>query len=138
MLADRPDIRQRYYKRFGRVVVIATDVGITSLPEYSFLPKAFDSLRGLGAIPAVPVTSVGEENVICADVGDTSRHEDVLVRELAEGMLHLAIPHADQTFTGDLQRSYSQALRNGWWRNTYASLSAATYFVSKSTLTVTI
>lgn len=106
------------------------DATLTSLPEYRHLPVTFDALRGVGAIPNVPVTSVGEENVLCDEVGDASRHEDVLVRELAEGLLHLAIPSADVTFIGNLQLAYDQAARNGRWRYTYAALSPATYFVS--------
>lgn len=130
MLADRVDVRQRYYKRYGRVAVIGRDADLTSLPEYRHLPSAFNALRGLGAIPSAPVTSVGEENVLCDEVGDASRHEDVLVRELAEGLLHLALPSADPSFPSDLRLAHDQALRNGWWRNTYAANSPATYFVS--------
>lgn len=132
LLADRSDVRLSYYKRYGYVAVLAQNETLTSLPTYNFLSddRRFASVRGLGAVPYAPASSAGEENILCL-TDDPSGHEDMLVRELAAGILHLAVPWAESAqFLVDLQNAYQQAIDNGRWTHTYASQSATAYFVS--------
>lgn len=132
LLADRLDVRLGYYKRYGYVAVIGQNETMTSLPTYHFLSsdRRFATVRGLGGIPYAPASSAGEENVLCL-AEDSSGHEDILVRELAAGILHLAVSWAETSqFLTDLRSAFQQALDNGRWTNTYASLSPSAYFVS--------
>jgi hypothetical protein len=105
---------------------------MTSLPTYHYLAgdERFSTVRGLGAISYAPASSAGEENLLCAPE-DRLSSEDILVRELAAGILHLAVTWAESTqFLSDLQRAYEQARINLRWAHTYASLSPTAYFVS--------
>lgn len=132
LLADRLDVRQSYYKRYGYVAILAQNETLTSLPTYQFLSddRRFATVRGLGAVPYAPASSAGEENILCL-ANDPSGHEDILVRELAAGIVHLAVPWAESAqFLVDLQNAYQQAIDNGRWTHTYASQSATAYFVS--------
>ena len=64
-LANSPELREHFYKRNLRVVVMATSENILNMPEYNTMPHAFNSLRGLSATVPFPLISVGEENVQC-------------------------------------------------------------------------
>ena len=130
LLADRTDIRQAFYKSYGRVAIIAGSDVIGDIPEYQFLPSAYNkATRGLGAIPAAPVSTAGEENVLC-ETDDPHEKEDILLREIAVGIYQLAAKKVDGQFRGDLERQYERAMASRWWRNTYAERSPEAYFVS--------
>jgi hypothetical protein len=114
------------------VAVIGQNETMTSLPTYHYLAgdARFSTVRGLGAISYAPASSAGEENLLCVPE-DRLSSEDILVRELAAGILHLAVTWAESTqFLSDLQRAYEQARINLRWAHTYASLSPTAYFVS--------
>ena len=130
LLADRADLRHAFYSAHGRVAVIAAREDLTQLPEYWFLGREYDeATRGLGAVPVIPVSSAGEENILC-DEDDMYLSEDILIRELAMGILKLAVPKAIPSTYRELVKHYNHAKRSGWWKNTYAMLSADSYFVS--------
>ena len=61
MLADRRDIRNMFYKNYGRIAILGESQHLRTLPEYSHLPETYDSVsfHGIGAIPMTPVASAG-------------------------------------------------------------------------------
>ena len=129
LLADRADLRQAYYKHFGRVAIIPYNNTLNTIPEY--LPVHHDfsvSCRGLGAIPMAPVSTAGEENILCYE--EDTYNEDVLIREIAQGIFHLAATSVEPGITNHVTRIYDSAMESGWWDNTYAEHSPAAYFVS--------
>ena len=66
LFADRVDIRNSFHNNHGRAGVIAVNEGTTNIPEHSFLPKWWDKrARGLGATPQIPISTGGEENLLC-------------------------------------------------------------------------
>lgn len=70
LFADRRDIRAGYLKHNGYMAVIGRNEPILSLPEYAFLrnDKVTDwnqRARGFGATKSLPLSSVGEENIMC-------------------------------------------------------------------------
>lgn len=129
LLADRQDLRQAYYKNFGRVGVIPHDSTIKTIPEYHTIADEFSAgTRGLGAIPMAPISTAGEENVLCYEEDNAS--DDLMIREIAQGILHLAAKSLDPGIAAHLKRLYQTAMESGWWDNTYAEHSPEAYFVS--------
>ena len=78
MLADRPDIRKRFYRRAGRVVLIDQREYIFDLPYYHILHSKYTHVPGLGATISIPISSARVENVMCHET-DTST-DDILMR----------------------------------------------------------
>ncbi len=130
LLADRADLRQAFYKAHGRIAVIGDTERITTLPDYSVLPQEFEqATRGVGALPAIPVSSAGEENIRCQE-NDLYLSEDILIREIAVGLLRVAVKRVSPDSYAELATMYHYAKVSGWWRNTYASRTVDAYFVS--------
>lgn len=66
LLADHSAIRQSFYRLYGRVTVIGQKENTTTIPEHAHLPSWWNlRARGLGATPDLPVSSGGEENILC-------------------------------------------------------------------------
>ena len=70
MVSLRADVRQMVIRQQMRVAVIGENEVTTDVPEYRNLNQMFpqqdwDQLRGVGATIAIPVSSVGEENLLC-------------------------------------------------------------------------
>lgn len=126
MFADNSETREAFYKGYGRLVVIAENEKITSLPEYSSLPPNYDTERVLGGRPSVPVVVISENQLYCR------APEDMLVRELAIGILNIAMPRTErgQIFIKKLNEQFHWAKASNLWKNTAASLSPQTYLVS--------
>jgi hypothetical protein len=130
-LSKRDDVRRAMIAAGMRAAVLARDEVTTDIPEYRDLYSAFpgtdwNSLRGLGATNARPVSSVGEENLLCA-ADDPYRGENVLVQTLASA-LRIGIDAVDSTFERRLDDAYQSALAAGLWARTYATNSAGYYF----------
>lgn len=131
MLAHHDMLRQALIADNMRVAVIARDEVTTDIPEYGDLYTAFpntdwDTVRGAGATLARPVTSAGEENLLC-DGGDPYRGENVLVQVFASA-IHLGASAIDSNFDGTLSSDYQSAMAAGLWANTYADMNAGAYF----------
>ena len=136
LLADRPSTRQAFYASQSRVAVMAHSENIRDLPEYDFLPALFDKpVRALAGTPTVPVTAIGEENLLCFS-DDENRPEDTLVRELAISILLTAVPVTMPKLRRMVDIQYDRAMRSGLWQNTFASASPELYFVSRSSLSL--
>ena len=66
VFADRADIRNSYYNKYGRFALMASTEVTTQIPEHRDLGSWWnDRARGLGATPDRPVSTAGEENALC-------------------------------------------------------------------------
>ena len=66
LFADHSRVRQSYYARSGRVAVIAANEGVTTIPEHRWLGPSWNArARGLGATDNAPVSTCGEEHMLC-------------------------------------------------------------------------
>ncbi|XP_077988529.1 uncharacterized protein LOC144443030 [Glandiceps talaboti] len=131
MLSDRDDIRNSMYDNYGRVGIISINENTTDIPEHSFLDSYYDlRARGLGGTTFAPISTVGEENVLCLDYPRDPYHdEDILVHEFAHGIHRLGIEPIDKEFTPKLMATYEESvLKRGLWNRTYASVNFYEYF----------
>ncbi len=122
MIGHRPDILPALAGNRVRFVVMGPTELTTDVPEHADLsPKNYwdRRARGLGATPARPAVSCGEENLLDL-AGDPYPTENILVHELAHAIHEMAVAHLDPSFDGRLQSAYAQAREAGRWANTYA------------------
>ena len=113
MLNKRDDVRQVMSGQQMRVAVIGENEVTTQVPEYANLNQMFpqqdwDRLRGVGATLLIPVSSVGEENLLCL-AGDFFDGEQILVQTFATAVL-LGVEEADSTFDSRLRDAYDAAI----------------------------
>jgi hypothetical protein len=131
MLSARDDVRQAMMGQQEQVVVIGRNEVTTNIPEYRNLYSMFpgqdwDQLRGVGATLMIPVSSAGEENLLC-HAGDSFKGESILVQTFATAVL-LGLESADGTFDSRLQAAYDAALNADLWRDTYAAVNTIEYY----------
>ena len=131
MLSAREDVRQAMLAQQMRVGLIGRNELTTDLPEYRYLYEMFpdddwNALRGVGATLLIPVSSAGEENVLCL-ANDPNAGESVLVHTFATAVL-LGAEAADATFGARLQATYDGAAAAGLWQDTYAAWDTIQYF----------
>jgi hypothetical protein len=132
MLVERADVRQAMIDNSVRMAVIGTGEVTTDLPEYSDLYTAFpnsnwDQMRGVGATRQRPVSSCGEENLLCLS-GDIFQGMSILVQTVAYAMEDLGIPPVDDTFTSRRQTLYDDAMAAGRFADTFATQGPGFYF----------
>ena len=65
-------LKEAFYKRNLRIVVLGSGENVLNVPEYNGLPSSLHSLKALSSTIQIPVISVGEENLLCS-VGDKLR-----------------------------------------------------------------
>ena len=130
-MADHSGVREWYYKLSGRVAVIGANEQTTQIPEHSWLPDWWNSrARGLGATESAPVSSGGEENLLCY-ANDRYHNEDIFLHEFSHGIHLLGAKYAIPGWESRLQGVYNSARSAGRWRNTYAMTDFKEYFVSQ-------
>jgi hypothetical protein len=135
MTAWRPDVVDALVGAHARVAILATSEVTTDIPEYAALPAAFPEVdwdgdrRGLGGTVEIPVTSVGEENLLGLD-GDVYRGESILVHEWSHAILSLGVAAlADGAARlRDVDAAFDSARSTGLWLDTYAGTGPAEYF----------
>jgi hypothetical protein len=132
MASARADVRQTMVGQGMRVAVIARGEVTTDIPEYRNLYTTFpdgkwDELRGVGATLAIPVSSVGEENLLCL-ANDKYAGRSVLVQSFATAVL-LGLKATDAAFEPRLQAAYDAAVAAGRWTNTFAQRNPIEYYV---------
>lgn len=132
MVGARDDVRTHMVAAGARVTVMARTEVTVDVPEHAFLAgdPATDwnaRARGLGGTVARPTTSCAEENLLC-EPGDRYRGENILVHELAHGVLNLGVEGADPGFRARLDAAFRSARAAGRWDRTYAATDADEYF----------
>ncbi|PIK56724.1 hypothetical protein BSL78_06366 [Apostichopus japonicus] len=101
LLADRPDLRQAMYAKYGRVAIMATNEVTQNIPEHSFLPPFWNTrARGLGGTLQIPVSTGAEENVLC--LRSDGYREDIFLHEFAHGIHKIALTTAVAGFNSRL------------------------------------
>ncbi|HVY36737.1 MAG TPA: hypothetical protein VHM31_02345 [Polyangia bacterium] len=131
MTSARADVRAQLIAQQQRVTLLGVNEVTTDVPEYSNLYTIFpgqdwDRLRGVGATLMIPVSSAGEENVLCTGP-DPFAGENVLVQTFATAVL-LGVTAADASFDARLQAAYSDAMNAGKWQNTFAATNPIEYY----------
>jgi hypothetical protein len=132
MAGARDDVRRTMIGQGMRVVVLARGEVTTDVPEYSDLYTTFptgrwDELRGVGATLATPVSSAGEENLLCLP-NDKYAGRTIMVQTFATAML-LGLEATDAAFAARLQAAYDAAMAAGLWRDTFAAANPIEYYV---------
>jgi len=115
-----------------RLAIIGKDELTTDIPEFHDLYEAFPETdwnvraRGLSATRKRPVTSVGEENILCL----SKRHAktDIFIHEFAHTIHLLGLNKADLTFEPRLIETYNRAIQRGLWKDTYAGSNFKEYW----------
>lgn len=103
------------------------------MPEYRDLDEEYPEVdwdertRGLGATPARPLTSAGEENVMCY-AEDRYRGENILVHEFAHTIKGMGVEAIDDAFADRVEEIYQQAMEEGLWADTYATSNPDEYW----------
>lgn len=124
LLADRLDIRTWFYRRRGRAGVIAHSENATSIPEHSWGPNKWNQqTRGMGATREHPISTGGEENLLCYKSGDRYSTEDIFVHEIVHAVHILGVGSngAIPSFNGRLRGRFTYLKQTGErWNNTYA------------------
>lgn len=122
-LADRKDIRDWLYDRYGRAGIIAERERTTDIPEHSYLPAWWNQrARGLGATLHKPISTAGEENILCRPSDryyGGGKGEDIFLHEFAHAVHNLGITGAIPNFDGRIRRLYNARRRDGRWARTY-------------------
>jgi cyclophilin family peptidyl-prolyl cis-trans isomerase len=130
MLTGRDDILRAMKDTKVRVVVMAAGEYTTDVPEHSRMsPKPFwdRRARGLGATPANPVVSCGEENLLTYP-RDPYPNENIFVHEFAHAVHGTGLNRVDPTFDRRLRAAYDAGRERGLWKNTYAATNKAEYW----------
>ena len=66
-LSSPINLKETFFKRNVRVVVLAASENLHNVPEYNSLPTSWNTLRGLSATPFIPLITIGEENLQCGN-----------------------------------------------------------------------
>jgi hypothetical protein len=134
MVSLRSDVLAKMIEKRVRVGIMAKTEVTTNMPEHSDLNTAFpgtnwNQYRGLGATVQRPLSSCAEENVLCYGVGnDIYYNEDIFIHEFAHTFHIMGIRFADVTIDNEIQQTYSSAIANNLWANTYAGTNYQEYF----------
>ena len=120
MLSGREAIVRCMARRRVELAIIPRDRTLTSLPDYAFLKGTKDftgrsrdtfELRGVGAVPGLPVSSAGEEQVLGSLGPEHPYHPyrgGVAVHEFAHGIQNLCFRVEDHE---EWDGFYSEAVR---------------------------
>ena len=127
----RADVREKLIQQRQRIAVLGLDEVTTDVPEYANLyatfPGDWDAFRGVGATIAIPVSSAGEENLLCL-ADDNFAGEQILVQTFATAVLLALERVSGSTFRSRLEAAYNAARNAGLWQNTYAAANPIEYY----------
>lgn len=127
MMGDRRDLRQIMYKKWGRVVIMDSNAYTQMIPEHSLTDHIFRGSRGLGGTLHIPVTTAGEENMLCHS-SDRQHGEDYLVHTFAQAMHKISINVGQPDFKNRLADAYTDARRKQLWESSKADDTVEEYF----------
>lgn len=133
MMSPRLDLVDEMVANGLRVGIIGVDEVTTDLPEYADLDTLFPETdwdtrtRGVGATLFIPVSSVGEENLLCLDT-DAYVGESIMVHEFAHSVRLLGIATADPGLDRAIEAAFVAAVDAGRWTDTYAATNSDEYW----------
>ncbi len=131
MLSPIPDVRDQLVADGHYIAIIGKDQQLTTLPEYVHMDSSYwdARARGLGGGEYNPVTSCGEENLLCLGWGQDRYHgENILIHEFSH-TIHLGGQGLSyNVFNSKLSMLYYQARKGGLWENTYAMTNPEEYW----------
>lgn len=130
MTIKHPEYLQKLAENKVRFSIMARDEFTTDIPEHSDMSPAIfwdKRARGLGATPARPSVSCGEENLLAIE-GDPYKRENILIHEFAHALHAMAINDLDPTFQSRLEKCFKLAIEEKIWEGTYAASNPAEYF----------
>lgn len=118
----------------ARIAIIGQHEVMTDIPENAKLNQDYPGKdwnkrsRGLGPTMKRPVTSVGEENILCLK-GNRIPGSDLFVHEFAHTIHRLGLNNAVPNFQFELDTAYKEAVvKRNLWKNTYASKNSQEYW----------
>ena len=134
MLVQRPDLREAIIASGGRVAVRAPSETVKDLPEYRHYP--FQILPyDVGASVAIPVSTVGTDNVLCGPRFYHRSHGDIFVHEFAHMVMNLDRGALDRPagwwsgrFAVRVNDLFEYAMEEGLWTDTYAATNSHEYW----------
>jgi hypothetical protein len=119
-LADRPEFKERMYRRSARVVLLGASETLQSVPEYKMLglPSSWNlNVKGLSPTLKVPLITVSEDNVQCNNerfkfapltsghssnyspnmfwISNNFRNDDLLIHQLSYALVSLDLLNPD-------------------------------------------
>lgn len=131
ILMPIPNVRNVLVADGHYIAIIGKDQEQTTLPEYAHMDSSYwdKRARGLGGGRGNPVTSCGEENLLClGNRQDRYFRESILIHEFAH-TIHLGGQGSDEdAFWEKLGTLYYQAREKGLWENTYAITNLEEYW----------
>lgn len=130
MTSIHPEYLQKLTENKVRFSVMARDEFTTDIPEHADLSPAIfwdKRARGLGATPARPSVSCGEENLLGIE-GDPYKSENILIHEFAHALHAMAINDLDSSFNSRLEKCFELAVKEKIWFGTYAESNPAEYW----------
>ena len=123
--AHMPGLRSELSKQGLRIAIIGVSEHRNEIPEHSGRDK---SSRGTGATMANPVSSVGEENVLCLPSDTKKGLDDILVHELAHAVMNVGLPGLDAELHARIEKAYRAAMHQGLWKGTYSATNSHEYW----------
>jgi hypothetical protein len=138
MIGHRQDLIDAMISQDVRIGVIGRNEVTTDMPEYRDIYEILPyedwntRVRGLGATPTMPLSSVGEENIMCDSI-DNYLGSSIMVHEFAHTMLTMGLrvidpAYNDQSKTDPVFAAWVNATETGRWANTYAITNADEYW----------
>ena len=126
VLSNREDVLKEMVKNRVRFVVMAPTEMTTDVPEQrTMTPKEYwdKRARGLGG----RITSCGEENLLNLK-GDRYRNENILIHEFSHAIHRFGLGSLDRKFDGRLRDTYTAAIDQALWKDTYAATNREEYW----------
>ena len=137
MLEKHPEARTQMIKMHWRVAICGYQQNITDIPECSVMPVWWPDTdwnergRGYGATEALPVMSIGEENIVkIPGFRERYYNESIMVHEFAHNVDY-ALRKAWSGFEKKLLDCYDNAKKSGRWQGgeyDYAMTNSEEYF----------
>ena len=126
MIGGRTDIRSAFIANEATAGVIGINENTTDIPEHAFLKLDQETdwdvrARGFGGTIWIPITTSGEENLLCLE-SDKWSGENVFIHEFAHTLMNLALPFIPGGIDILLRLTvaYDSAIAAGLWQNAYA------------------
>ena len=138
MLEKRPEARKEMIKCHFRVAICGYQQNITDIPECAKMKEWWPDTdwdargRGYGATLAIPVMSIGEENIVkIPNFRERYYSESIMVHEFAHNV-DFAMRRIDANYARSLQDCFTNAQKQGLWKGSYSMDNSEEYFAEAS------